>query len=288
MRRSCLRWRSGTGQVKWVFRGHRCADWRLIPCSRRDAAEGADRELMDLANFRSYVSPIYEERQREAELHMLYCFTKLADELGLKVPDPFDEIATFGEARDKLGTQELRELAAVAQHHGVPTTMLDWTDDPTIACYFACSGAVSRFGETQDLCVWAFDVERGKNLLEKHAVGKCALYFPNDSGSDYMRVQRGVFTDIFDGIDRSGGSQRWQCLASILREIDEQATSPVLLKFVLGANHGAELERLLVLERVTEAYLKPSLDSVATQARRAWRHPIRMMRWGSELSWGIR
>ena len=47
------------------------------------------------------------------------------------------------------------ELAAIAQHHGVPTRLLDFTFNPLVAAYFAAAQPTP----SAYLAVWAVDVE---------------------------------------------------------------------------------------------------------------------------------
>lgn len=47
------------------------------------------------------------------------------------------------------------ELLAIAQHHGLPTRLLDWTFNPLVAAYFSCKDHPDK-----DASVWIFKKEK--------------------------------------------------------------------------------------------------------------------------------
>lgn len=57
-------------------------------------------------------------------------------------------------------SEEFFELAAFAQHYGVPTRLLDWSKNPFVACYFACSYAIGlkNLGNS-NFCIWILNSE---------------------------------------------------------------------------------------------------------------------------------
>ncbi|MCL0113594.1 FRG domain-containing protein, partial [Klebsiella pneumoniae] len=87
-------------------------------------------------------------------------FYKLADNHGLKVPNVeklrnsligrYDYNFTQ-QGRIEWLSQDILEVAALAQHYGIPTRLLDWSYDPFVSSYFAASGVTDDSG---NLAVW--------------------------------------------------------------------------------------------------------------------------------------
>ncbi len=111
---------------KYWFRGHRSSDWQLVPSALR-----------------------YRK--------------KLERETSLRLLDYFRRYAEFKLSRPP-GESETLKWMQLAQHYGVPTRLLDWTESALFALYFACE--LVPVGEAeQDGIVFLMNPKHLQSLL---------------------------------------------------------------------------------------------------------------------------
>ena len=168
------------------------------------------------------------------------------------------------------------EWLFVMQHHGLPTRLLDWTESPLVALFFALGGDGAPDHDV-DGCLWGlspFDMNRvaipdepsgdvpclgedehldsylPKQLQQQRQPLKpLAVIAPRNSAR--IQMQQGVFT-VFH---RDLGA------------LDAEDDNNFLWRIVIPGNAKANLRRELTLLKINRFALFPELETAATYAK---------------------
>ena len=137
------------------------------------------------------------------------------------------------------------EWLALAQHHGLPTRLLDWTTNPLVAVYFA----VEKEGD-DDSAIWAFSRTETVNLEKEkdpYSVGEVKRVRP-------PHVTAGILAP--------------SALHTIHPNSREELATGHCEQWIIPAASRRELKRLLYKYGISRRTLFPGLDGVAEDA--AW------------------
>ncbi len=202
----------------FVFRGHSHSYYKLVPKALRE----------DIIQFNKYATKNNREDSPENlqilnELYLLYDFFNTCDYNGLFLPDvdrlrniifSFFDIQTIFKNEMWL-PKDLYEIAALAQHYGLPTRLLDWTYDINISIYFALSeylcNPLCTSPKSDNIDIWALDTNICTNTAilqipydsqhEENLIGNLLnirfplkVIRPQYSGNPNLCAQKGLFT----------------------------------------------------------------------------------------------
>lgn len=278
---------SAQGRLRWLFRGHWDSNWGITSSAFRegwtrkfllqsrkkdsffDNAKGPQiAYLKDIEFIEAEDKETKFRYQIYQELVLLIQFMRIANTLGIecnytpafydyyrkKLHDIFFEGKEDNiEELQKWPDSRILPLMALAQHHGVPTRLLDFTYNRFLAAFFAAFHPFEkRYEEIPkdgDLCVWGFKEE---NIIDGSFQEVPA---PSNRSSNLFSQEGALFLDI-KANEIFIKEERWPCLRTM-----QDSKDPV--KLILPQSECKNLLRLLWKDNITPARIMPNPSKVA-------------------------
>lgn len=198
----------------FIFRGQASSSYQLLPVALRYSTDPKSKfNIYDLLKMTKLNRDVCLKdidsvgTQIIIEYDLLATFYRIANFSGLHVPqiNYFIFSANKNFIVDKMPKKdfywihnEIIELAALAQHYGVPTRLLDWSFDIYVALYFAVKGACCLIDEhdtsNDSFDLWAINY----NFFQEDRTKFPQLKFivPSYRNNKNLCAQKGILSYI--------------------------------------------------------------------------------------------
>lgn len=211
-----------------IYRGQRSASWGLISSLHRTTLI---RSIQDVNQYATFVLP--------------------------KVHEAIE--AWTGRSWNLESQLGLAEFLAFLQHNGFPTPLLDWTESPYIAAYFAFEGVNHFRPQAEDVAIFAFN-QRAWSLafrqvydfadLSQHV----SILRPRQVGNHKLALQQGCFT--YTNVPNI--EEHIRC--------NESADRKFITKYEIDVRERPRVIRELSLMGISAIQLMPSVEAVCKKA----------------------
>ncbi|WP_313087180.1 FRG domain-containing protein [Atlantibacter hermannii] len=264
-----------------IYRGQGDANWKLIPSLLREVNKTCILTSLKLPS---------SEQMIISEVFLLNHFLNQCDKIGIKIHNDSREFRrklVDLEGIDsciidptKWPVDEALDLMAMAQHHGVPTRLLDWTSVSYTSLYFAASSALANYDKWEldsRIAIWVMD--RAK-INESSSV---RIYKSAGSVSPHLAAQSGLFT-IHPHTGLRGKSFDTLSLDELLDDSD----GTVLYKATLSVFESLALFNLCISAGFSAGYIYPTADGAGRgvldalnvfNAKRKWNKEKILLKW---------
>lgn len=265
-------WDNSAGRRTHIFRGQGDSQWPLLPNGLRPL--GVSNRL----------TPIYdavglameadggEPRGRQWRYALSEATTQFADlgrQIGLETPWNIPHSALKAPGLSYAAPYHDLGLLALAQHHQIPTSLLDWSEDPLTAAFFA----LDREDLPADhLAVWALSANPTSYQLPcstPYYAGRILLSRSSTTGNSNIRAQSGMFMHYEENTleefeEQLYVDEKWRGFETY----PEIANN--LIKITLPRSERDQLRNLLLAEGRSAAHLMPSWDKVSETLFDRW------------------
>jgi FRG domain len=250
---------------QFIFRGQRDSNWALIPTVYRTAV---------IERYKRGMMSVHKDHPGQwfFEYLLLTSFLSFCDSSGLIVPGDSMEFRKYFDLPNLANVHAINNcdwpqdrvmpLMALAQHHGVPTRLLDWSDNPLVACYHAAEAVVREdITGSGRLAVFALERSRMHPTMPLKHVRVPGSTSPN------LSFQRGSFVLVQNSGFRGEAFTPDVSLESQL----PSDPSPMLHKLTLPQSLASELLLRCHKFGISAASVFPGYDGTARAALESFR-----------------
>ena len=241
-----------------IYRGQADADWKLSPTILREDAIRLLRKV--------WPPPKTADEQVGMEYIMLKRFASCCDAVGVSLPEvAWDNSWYMKKCMDNpegwpppaIGPtkENVLNIMAKAQLHGLPTRLLDWTTNPYVAVQFAVSDALRLREEDKThsehkLAIWELN-------RKKIPAGRVRVFNASRTISENIAAQLGLFT-----VHRLRGRKGKPTVEYSLEEELGALPDHPLRKLTVPISQLTDLYELCQRAGVDSARLFPGVDGV--------------------------